>query len=136
MGTNTGLSIRSRPRLIVGIDYGTTYSGISFAISTAADFKDIHAWTAYPGAASHNSEHCEKAPSWVAFASENEDLDENAWGYQVEPGMTTYAWTKLLLDDSALPTEYDDPDLKNATGTGIMKLPRTKNAKGVVTEYL
>lgn len=65
-------------------------TGISFALSNAADFKEIHPWTKYPGSSAHRSEHCEKAPSWVAFADENEGyLDDNAWGYQIEPGMKT-----------------------------------------------
>jgi molecular chaperone DnaK (HSP70) len=130
------LTVRSRTRLIVGIDYGTTYSGISLAMSTATDFREIHPWTAYPGASSHRSEHCEKAPSLVAFTDENDELDENAWGYQVEPGMKTYAWTKLLLDESALQSKYDDPTLKETLGRGIYKLPAGKTAREVATEYL
>jgi len=50
--------------------------------------------------------------------------------------MKTYAWTKLLLDDRALPTEYDDPDLNKAAGNGLMRLPIGRTAKDVVTEYL
>ncbi|KAH7195423.1 hypothetical protein DER44DRAFT_704305 [Fusarium oxysporum] len=130
------LAVRNRTKLIVGIDYGTTYSGLSFALSNAADFKDIHPWTKYPGSSTHIAEHCHKAPSWVAFKDENPDLDENAWGYQIEPGMKTYAWTKLLLDDQALATEYDDPDLNKAAGNGLMRLPSGRTAKDVVTEYL
>ncbi|KAK7420917.1 hypothetical protein QQX98_002481, partial [Neonectria punicea] len=105
-------------------------------MSTAKDFRDIHPWTAYPGSASHNSGHCEKAPTLVAFAAENDELDNDAWGYQVEPGMRTYAWTKLLLDNSSLPTEYDDPSLRNAIGRGMMNLPPGRTAKGIVSAYL
>lgn len=50
--------------------------------------------------------------------------------------MKTYAWTKLLLDEQALPTEYDDPDLAQATGNGLMSLPAGWSAKSIVTEYL
>ncbi|KAM5349521.1 hypothetical protein ACJ41O_006026 [Fusarium nematophilum] len=135
---NSHISLPARPRarLVVGIDYGTTYSGIGFARSTATDFHDIHVWTAYPGASSHRSEHCEKAPSWIAFASENDDLTDNAWGYEVEPGMSICAWTKLLLDSTALSSEYDDPSLHNDANNGRMRLPPGETAKGVVTEYL
>ncbi|RSL72961.1 hypothetical protein CEP53_000914 [Fusarium sp. AF-6] len=137
MSTADGFSIQKRTRLIVGIDYGTTYSGLSFAMSTATDFKDIKAWTAYPGAASHQSEHCEKAPSLVSFDDENGGKDgRDLWGYQVEPGMKSYAWTKLLLDGSARASEYDDPGLKKAIGSGMMKLPRDRTAKEIVTVYL
>ncbi|RFU79499.1 hsp70 family [Trichoderma arundinaceum] len=130
------VSITERTKLIVGIDYGTTYSGLSFALSNAADFKDIFPWTKYPGSSSHSAEHCVKAPTRVAFMDENPELDENAWGYQVEPGMKTYAWTKLLLDKSALMSEYDDPDLYLSNGTEIMQLPKGRSAKDVATEYL
>ncbi|OAQ95920.1 hypothetical protein LLEC1_04561 [Akanthomyces lecanii] len=65
-------------KLIVGIDYGTTYSGISFALSNAADHKDITTWTKYPGAFSHSAEHSVKAPTRIALKEENEDLRINA----------------------------------------------------------
>ncbi|KKP05800.1 hypothetical protein THAR02_02084 [Trichoderma harzianum] len=128
--------IAKRTKLIVGIDYGTTYSGLSFALSNATDFKDIFPWTKYPGSSSHGSEHCVKAPTRVAFMDENPELDDNAWGYQVEPGMKTYAWTKLLLDKSSLMSEYDDPDLYLPGGMDIMQLPKGRSAKDVTTEYL
>ncbi|WAO95663.1 Hypothetical protein NCS54_01329700 [Fusarium falciforme] len=137
MPSDQAISIRKRARLIVGIDYGTTYSGLSFAMSTATDFKDIKAWTAYPGASFHQSEHCEKAPSLVSFDDENGgESGRDLWGYQVEPDMKAYAWTKLLLDDSARASEYDDPGLKKAMGSGMMKLPQGRTAKEIVTTYL
>ncbi|KAK4079792.1 hypothetical protein Trihar35433_897 [Trichoderma harzianum] len=128
--------IANRIKLIVGIDYGTTYSGLSFALSNATDFKDIFPWTKYPGSSSHSAEHSVKAPTRVAFMDENPELDNNAWGYQVEPGMKTYAWTKLLLDKSSLISEYDDPDLYLSSGMDIMQLPKGRSAKDVATEYL
>ncbi|KAI8654020.1 hypothetical protein NCS56_01358000 [Fusarium sp. Ph1] len=137
MPSDQAISIRTRARLIVGIDYGTTYSGLSFAMSTATDFKDIKAWTAYPGASFHQSEHCEKAPSLVSFDDENGgESGRDLWGYQVEPDMKAYAWTKLLLDGSARASEYDDPGLKKAIGSGMMKLPQGRTAKEIVTTYL
>ena len=109
---------------------------MSFAFSNAADFKDIFPWTKYPGASSHSAEHCVKAPSRVAFKDENLELDQNAWGYQVEPGMKMYSWTKLLLDSSSLECDYDDPDIYNPAGDDMMSLPPGKSAKDVATEYL
>lgn len=77
-----------------------------------------------------------KAPSRIAFENENEELDENAWGYQIDPGMKIYAHTKLLLDESALPSDYDDPNLYLPGGGEIIHLPKGKSAKDVATEYL
>ncbi|TFB06033.1 Heat shock 70 kDa protein 12B [Trichoderma ghanense] len=130
------LTIREKTKLIVGIDYGTTYSGLSFAYSNATDFKDIFPWTKYPGSSSHGAEHCVKAPTQVAFADENPELEENAWGYQVEAGMRTCAWTKLLLDKSSLASAHDDPDLYLSQGMDILHLPKGRSAKDVATEYL
>jgi molecular chaperone DnaK (HSP70) len=50
--------------------------------------------------------------------------------------MVSYSWTKMLLDQKAVPTEYDDPDLMKAASNGLMKLPRGKTAKDVVADYL
>ncbi|KAL6868611.1 actin-like ATPase domain-containing protein [Trichoderma novae-zelandiae] len=129
------LTIRERTKLIVGIDYGTTYSGLSFAYSNATDFKDIFPWTKYPGSSSHGAEHCVKAPTQVAFVEENPELDETAWGYQVEAGMKTCAWTKLLLDKSSLESVHDDPDLYLSRSMDILHLPPGRSAKDVATEY-
>jgi hypothetical protein len=50
--------------------------------------------------------------------------------------MISYSWTKLLLDKSALASEYDDPDLNKAAANGLMRLPRGKTAVNVVTDYM
>lgn len=110
--------------------------GICLALSTATELKDIKAWTKYPGGSSHQGAHYEKVPSVIAFASENADLTETAWGYQVEPGMKSYTCFKLLLDRAAIPTEYDDPQLQASTAEAITMLPPGMTAKDITTEYL
>ncbi|KAK4073118.1 uncharacterized protein Triagg1_5398 [Trichoderma aggressivum f. europaeum] len=127
--------ITPRTKLLVGIDYGTTYSGVCFALSNASDFKDINTWTKYPGAASHSAQHTIKAPTRVAFPEENDDLDRTAWGYEVEAGMKSYSWTKLLLDDT-LPSEFDVTDTHTTMDPEIMRLPNNMSAKDVAREYL
>ncbi|RSL66600.1 hypothetical protein CEP54_003636 [Fusarium duplospermum] len=104
-------------------------------MSTTTEFRDIHPWTEYPGSTSCYAGHCEKVPSLVAFASDNEDLEQDKWGYRVEPHMKACSWTKLLLDGSARASEYDDPKLKKAIRSGIMKLPPGRTAKEIVTIY-
>jgi hypothetical protein len=145
------LQVRTRNKLLVGLDYGTTFSGmelfrgaenrltpkgISFVLTNAADFKDIKPWHAWPGGPSTNNEYSQKVPSRIAYAAENDELSRDVWGYEVEPGLCSYSWTKLLLDRSALTTEYDDPDLKMAAANGLMRLPPGKTAQDVVTDYL
>ncbi|XWW96770.1 hypothetical protein V2A60_004750 [Cordyceps javanica] len=129
-------STANRLKLIVGVDYGTTYSGISFALSNAADQQDIVYWTKYPGAFSHEAGHSVKAPTRIALAEENEDLGSNAWGYQVEPEMESYSMTKLLLDESTLLSDFDDPDVYSDSTDGLMRLPEGKSARFIATEYL
>ncbi|VUC31051.1 unnamed protein product [Clonostachys rosea] len=131
------MAFRNKQKLIVGIDYGTTYSGLSFALSNASDFKDIRPWTKYPGASSHHAEMAVKAPTRVAFACENADLAEDAWGYQVEPDMKAYALTKLLLDKETLQSEYDDPELATSISRGDeFMIPTGESALTVATRFL
>lgn len=106
-------------------------------MSNASDFKDIRPWTKYPGASSHHAEMAVKAPTRVAFACENNDLDQDAWGYQVEPDMKAYALTKLLLDKETLQSEYDDPELAASISRGDeFMLPTGKSALTVATRFL
>lgn len=104
--------------------------------STASDFKDINLYTAWPGGPRENYDHLEKAPSVLAYARENEDLADDAWGYQVTPGMASYSWTKLLLDKNALQSESDDPALQNVIHSGMLRVPDGREAVDVVADYL
>ncbi len=110
--------------------------GIGFVLSKASDFKDVKPWTQWPGGPTENNDHLHKAPSRYAYACENEDLDQDAWGYEVEPGMVSCSWTKLLLDATSAASEYDDPYLSKATSNGLMRLPPGKAAQDVVADYM
>ncbi|CAO2655886.1 Nn.00g046890.m01.CDS01 [Neocucurbitaria sp. VM-36] len=82
-------------RLVVGLDYGTTYTGVSFCETSDNDMHDeiievIHDWP---------SQHTkigtkEKVPSEVAY-DEKEGL---LWGSLIPPNAQRHMWTKLLLD--------------------------------------
>lgn len=50
--------------------------------------------------------------------------------------MIAYSWTKLLLDQGARITKYDDSALETASKTGILQLPEGKTAVDVVADYL
>ncbi|KAJ3492701.1 hypothetical protein NLG97_g5203 [Lecanicillium saksenae] len=127
-------SAACRIKLIVGLDYGTTYSGKYFHRFNVDT--DIVPWTKYLGAFSHSAEHSVKAPTRIAFPEENEDLSRPVWGYQVEPGMKSCALTKLLLDKSALLSDFDDCDVYDASTNDMMRLPEGMTAKDVATAYL
>ncbi|GIZ48282.1 hypothetical protein CKM354_001135000 [Cercospora kikuchii] len=123
----------TRHRLIVGVDYGTTYSGVSFVTTDKASLEDIHVIRTWPG---KDGEW--KTPTRIAYASENRKaaLNQNLWGYQVEPGMISCSWTKLLLDSETKNSQYDDPSIRAAIDEGRLRLPNNRDAQGVAADFL
>ncbi|KAH6663115.1 hsp70-like protein [Halenospora varia] len=122
---------KGRLKYIVGLDFGTTNSGVSFApsVETATDkINIIKDWPSNPGVVS-------KVPSIIAYAEENHDdeLEEDAWGFSVNGGMTSYVFTKLLLGQDSRSTETR---LKGLFGKGFCTLPDNKSAQDVCTDYL
>ncbi|KAM0091075.1 hypothetical protein ACP6JD_005519 [Aspergillus fumigatus] len=132
----SSLALHSKNKIIVGVDYGTTFTGASYVSSKGSGLSDIILISTWPGP-SRDTETVFKAPSRIAYASENNSrVTTNRWGYQVEPGMLSYSWTKLLLDQGTPLTQYDDRTLETASQTGILKLPDGKTAVDVVADYL
>ena len=78
----------------------------------------------------------EKVSSRYAYAYENPGVKEDAWGYQVQPGMKGYSWFKLLLDEDSQPTKHDDPLLRQSAGQGLMDLPQGKAAEDLTADFL
>lgn len=98
------------------------------------DINDIVVINSWPGP-SRDTETVFKTPSRIAYASEN-DIRSNRWGFQVEPGMTAYSWTKLLLDKNTPRAQYDDVTLESTGGMGILKLPHGKAAVDICADFL
>ncbi|KAH9223806.1 Hsp70 family protein-like protein [Leptodontidium sp. 2 PMI_412] len=122
----------SRHKIIIGIDYGTTFSGISYVTTDKSDIHDINIISDWPG-----EQHTTwKTPTRLAYQKENPSLTENKWGFEVRPKLISYSWTKLLLDKNALAGDYDDPALLNMTGQGMMRLPRFRTAPEVCEDFL
>ncbi|KAK2743029.1 hypothetical protein FQN57_004985 [Myotisia sp. PD_48] len=94
-------------KIIVGVDYGTTFSGVSYVSTTKSDIDDISVITSWPGVG-HNSETVYKTPSRIAYPDENPKIKDIKWGFQVDSGMTSYSWTKPLLDKNTRAAEFDD----------------------------
>ncbi|KAL4863291.1 hypothetical protein BDV12DRAFT_202257 [Aspergillus spectabilis] len=139
LATSLGaLSLGVKHKIIVGVDYGTTFTGASYVSSMETnikDIKDIVVIDSWPGP-SRNTDTVSKTPSRIAYAADNERLSKDRWGFQVEPGMVSYSWTKLLLDRGTPLTQYDDSALEEASKIGIMRLPEGKTAADVVGDYL
>lgn len=66
-------------------------------------------------------------------------MDKVVWGYQVHPQMVSCSWTKLLLDENAEISKFDDPLLKKAIDRGMLHLPNgafSKTANDVCSDFL
>ncbi|GME37476.1 hsp70 family protein [Neofusicoccum parvum] len=122
----------NRLKFIVGLDYGTTFSGISYVTSNESSIDKVEVINQWPGI----SDTVSKVPTRIAYAAENKNINIDKWGFAVTSSMESYLWTKLLLDRTATTTELDDPALKDLFGKGMMKLPHDKTAKQVCTDYL
>ena len=100
-----------------------------------ADLDDIILINSWPGP-TRDTATVLKTPSRIAYSDDNPRIGKQRWGYQVEPGMIAYSWTKLLLDENTPLTKYDDAALDSSSGAGILKLPEGKTAVDVVSDYL
>ncbi|PGH03861.1 hypothetical protein GX51_03849 [Blastomyces parvus] len=129
------LSLGSGNKIIVGVDYGTTFTGASFVSSRGKGLEDITVIDIWPGT-SRDTTAVVKAPSRIAYPDDNPRVSTKRWGYQVLPGMTAFSWTKLLLDQNVPLSIYDDPGLEKASGIVIFGLPQGKSATDVVSDYL
>ncbi|OLL26371.1 Heat shock protein 12B [Neolecta irregularis DAH-3] len=110
---------------VVGIDFGTTYSGVAFAYS--GDTDTIGVIKQWPGAKQRTSE---KIGSLIIYEG---DGTISAWGAQAEnkprkSGQTKARWFKLLLDDSQ--SNY------LVTATQYATKPFGMTAVEVATDYL
>ncbi|TPX16453.1 uncharacterized protein E0L32_003747 [Thyridium curvatum] len=112
--------------LIVGVDYGTTFSGVSYVFSDKTRVEDVEILDQWGSTNSHQKQ----VPSRIAYEP------SVTWGYGVEPGQIAYCWTKLLLDKDAPPTEHDDRLLRTDLGPGFKALYKKKSAQRVVQDYL
>ncbi|KAF3482027.1 uncharacterized protein GIQ15_04786 [Arthroderma uncinatum] len=129
------LGLNSSNKIIVGVDYGTTFTGASFVSSKGKGLDDITVIDIWPGTF-RDTTAVVKAPSRIAYPDDNKGTCTRKWGYEVEPGMTACSWTKLLLDQNTALSKYDDPLLEKTSEAGILHLPEGKMATDVVSDYL
>ncbi|PUU82768.1 hypothetical protein B9Z19DRAFT_1120153 [Tuber borchii] len=123
-----------RHRLIVGVDFGTTYSGLAYIHTTEPDYKNIEVIDSWPGRG--NTNHA-KVPTEISYS------DKGAtWGYDIPPNGIRYGFFKLLLDVNAAETQYDDPRLATSNPQSMessyanIPLPPGKTAAETTTDYL
>lgn len=106
--------------------------GVSYVTSDKASIEDITIMSPWPG-----DPHVSwKTPTRIAYSQENSKLKNNKWGFEVNPKMISYSWTKLLLDKNAATKEHDDPSLTGMEGSGMLPLPPFRDAAGVCEDFL
>ncbi|TRX93941.1 hypothetical protein FHL15_005019 [Xylaria flabelliformis] len=77
-------------RLVIGIDFGTTYSGVAWATKVDFDNNQVNLVTSWPG----NGREEGKVPTELWY---DDDKDEIAWGYDIPVDAERFCWFKLLL---------------------------------------
>ncbi|KAI8719009.1 hypothetical protein NCS52_00681200 [Fusarium sp. LHS14.1] len=76
--------------IVIGIDFGTTYSGVAWAYSREPN--DIAIVTSWEAELNHCSDK-EKAPTQLCYNSNN----DATWGYSIPADNDALKWFKLLL---------------------------------------
>ncbi|KAM0479445.1 hypothetical protein ACHAPX_004658 [Trichoderma viride] len=87
-------------RLIIAVDFGTTYSGIAYCFADQQDSSPVPIDN-WPGA---NGIDVPKIPTVICYDKENPQ--KFAWGGSVEPQADSISGFKLLLDPSQPRPEY------------------------------
>ncbi|KAI1425006.1 actin-like ATPase domain-containing protein [Xylaria sp. FL1777] len=75
-------------RLVIGIDFGTTYSGVAWATVDDLEDSEINIISSWPGSRREDG----KAPTELFY-----EYDRVMWGYEVPSDADPVLWFKLLL---------------------------------------
>ncbi|KAI0904020.1 actin-like ATPase domain-containing protein [Ustulina deusta] len=75
-------------RLVIGIDFGTTYSGVAWATVDDLEDGEINIISSWPGSRREDG----KAPTELFY-----EYDKVMWGYEVPSDADPVLWFKLLL---------------------------------------
>ncbi|KAK4199934.1 hypothetical protein QBC40DRAFT_307057 [Triangularia verruculosa] len=127
---NTGCpETNGKDIIIIGIDFGTTYSGVAYTWSNKADrLEVITSWDSDL----HANSDLEKAPTTLAFESKPTNV---TWGYSIPQDSEQAKWFKLLLVDSNdLPESVQNSDRVKQAGAYLRK--HNKTALEVIGLYL
>ncbi|KAJ0418508.1 hypothetical protein BJY00DRAFT_177645 [Aspergillus carlsbadensis] len=91
------LSLTDR-KLVIGIDFGTTFTGVAWAETRRPDhISVIESWPAHAG--THEGMSSVKVPTELRYTTSN-GIESIEWGFQVPALVDRYQWFKLGLDES------------------------------------
>ncbi|KAF1843607.1 uncharacterized protein K460DRAFT_396871 [Cucurbitaria berberidis CBS 394.84] len=112
-----------RRHINIGIDFGTTYSGVSWAIS-GTHYNDVNTVDNWP-----NGDHHVKVPTEITY-----DKGVVQWGYSIPPDAERLSWFKLLLAENKLPPKVRESKQLQSTKKLLQKLNKTE--VDVTSDYL
>ncbi|KAI0401998.1 hypothetical protein F4802DRAFT_618248 [Xylaria palmicola] len=123
---------RGKSTLVFGIDFGTTYSGVSWLFCREnSPIKEPEVVTHWLSALSSNSDRT-KVPSKIYYKKET---GQTQWGYNIPTDLQPIQWFKLLLlEKNDLPA-----DIRNSSHiqrARDMMTAEGKTAVGLVGNYL
>ncbi|EHK40875.1 uncharacterized protein TrAtP1_004241 [Trichoderma atroviride] len=121
-------SKNEEPFIALGIDFGTTYSGVAWAISTRP--ANINMITSWDSAKYHCSDK-EKTPSIMSYEQNGKVL----WGYSVSDKKSSIEWSKLcLLDEDDIPNDVSHSTQLQAAQAALKQ--QRKSVVDVISDYL
>ncbi|KAF9777765.1 hypothetical protein IL306_004333 [Fusarium sp. DS 682] len=112
--------------LVIGIDFGTTYSGVAWASQADFESQHINLITSWPGSGREEG----KAPTELYY----ED-DKISWGFEIDSDIDAIKWFKLLL----LKEEDLSPELRSSEfllRARKMMRENDKTAIDLISDYL
>ncbi|KAI3333754.1 hypothetical protein F4824DRAFT_490685 [Ustulina deusta] len=120
--------------LVVGIDFGTTFSGVSWLIcrpgSPPGQPEVVSLWPTSTDNRRKNSD-SQKVPTKLHY----DEYGELSWGFKIPAGVETIEWFKLLLlNDEDLQNHLQDSSHLHDAKKSLSKLG--KNAVQLIGDYL
>ncbi|OTA06912.1 hypothetical protein A9Z42_0077040 [Trichoderma parareesei] len=117
------------PTIVIGIDFGTTFSGVAWARSTRPDHVDII--TSWKSTFNFNNDK-EKVSTSISYTEKEQPP---LWGYAAPIGESTLRWFKLcLLDEEDLPQYLRESAHLQSAKSSLEKLGT--HAVDVISDYL
>ncbi|KAK6341567.1 hypothetical protein TWF696_008639 [Orbilia brochopaga] len=132
-GEHSGVVSRQRHRMLVAVDFGTTYSGVAYCLSSNTSLSDIETITTWPGSGGS----VEKVPTELVYIpGQQPKWGPEASGSHYSRGTKghpeIYGRFKLLLDPSVCSDVYGDLD----DAASRIPLPANKTAFQLCFDYL
>ncbi|KAH8694162.1 hypothetical protein BGW36DRAFT_430185 [Talaromyces proteolyticus] len=116
--------------IVVGVDFGTTYSGFASSVKTSS-YDRVTKHRKWPSCSNAQ----EKVPTVVSYNTTDEGQKRlSSWGYAVKSSSEAYTWFKLGLSQTQRKHRLDDQLLSEEISE--IKCPDGRSYKSVAIDYL